>query len=160
MSPVRFSLCEGKRLQPAWGRTGKRNLGTRTLSHSSFTSQMNPAILTVSSPPPFIQHSGPIPQRREGSDLHGTNLIIKSQLSKMNLLTMAKHNEEGWKHRWLLPFLSPLCAATLLAPREFEGHANPQLRVHFGLTVKRRLAVFSSAGSRRENVSLLQRLPA
>lgn len=44
--------------------------------------------------------------------------------------------------------------------QEFEGHANPQLRVNFGLTVKRRLLVFSSIGSGRENVSLLQRLPA
>lgn len=121
---------------------------------------MNPAILTISSPPHFIQQSGPIPQR-EGSDLHGASLVIKSQLSKTNLLTMAKQNEEGWKHRWLLPSFYPSeQQATLLAPREFEGHANPQLRVNFGLTVKRRLAVFSSIGSRRENVSLLQRLPA
>lgn len=54
----------------------------------------------------------------------------------------------------------PPCAATLLAPREFERHTNPQLRRNFRLTVKRKLAVFSGVGSRRENVSLLKHLPA
>lgn len=151
---------DGQWPQPVWGRTGEGNLRTRTHSRSSFTSQANPAILAVPPPPPSIQHSGPIPQRRGGADPHGANLIIHSQLSKTNLLTMAKRNEEGWKRRRLLPFLLPLHAAAPLAPREFEGRAKPRLRVNFGLTVKRRLAVFSSVGSRRENVSLPQRLPA
>lgn len=76
-------------------RARHRNPGTDSLLWLIYF-PTNPAI-------PFLPHplssytQAQFPEElRLRSEQHSP--IIKSQLSKTNLLTMAKHNEEGWKH--------------------------------------------------------------
>lgn len=77
------------------GRAGHRNPGRDSLLWLIYF-PTNPAI-------PFLPHplsSYTQAQFPEEGRLRSEqySLIMKSQLSKTNLLTMAKHNEEGWKH--------------------------------------------------------------